>query len=227
MGFYTRLIPKQSCVVCSEASEFCVCAECESSFTNHQPRCLSCAHPITTQLDFCGQCLSHAPAFNRAYTLYDYQATIKNLIQQFKFDRQLCVGDYFSQKLYQAYRSMPKYDVIIPMPLSRDRIQQRGFNQVLELLRDIRQKTQTIIDTDSVKRIKSTQPLSLLNAEQRKKEIKGAFQVTPMPYKRVLLVDDVMTTGSSLNELATTILRQTNVESCDVLTLARAESKFN
>ena len=223
MGFHTRLTPKQSCVVCSEASESCVCLACESSFTNHQPRCLSCAHPITTQLNFCGQCLAHSPAFNRAYTLFDYQATVKNLIQQFKFDRQLCVGDFFAKKLYQAYRSMPKYDAIIPMPLSRDRIQQRGFNQVLELLRVIRQKTDTIIDINSVKRIKPTQPLSLLNAEQRKQEIKGAFQVVSMPYKTVLLVDDVMTTGSSLNELATTILRQTNVETCDVLTLARAE----
>ena len=225
MGFHTRLSPKQSCVVCSEASESCVCLACESSFTNHQPRCLSCAHPITTQLNFCGQCLAHSPAFNRAYTLFDYQATVKNLIQQFKFDRQLCVGDFFAKKLYQTYRSMPKYDAIIPMPLSRDRIQQRGFNQVLELLRVIRQKTDTTIDINSVKRIKSTQPLSLLNAEQRKQEIKGAFQVVPMPYKTVLLVDDVMTTGSSLNELATTILQQANIESCDVLTLARAESK--
>jgi predicted amidophosphoribosyltransferase len=91
----------------------------------------------------------------------------------------------------------------------------------------IGKKTNTIIDSHSVDRIKATQPLSALNPEQRKQEIKGAFSVNPMSYDRVLLVDDVMTTGSSLNELAITILKNTSVKHCDVMTLARAESKFN
>jgi len=234
MGIYSRLsilTPGQSCVLCTENAQFCVCHECESSFSNHHSRCRSCAHPITGELDFCGQCLAHAPAFNRAYTLYDYQGAIADLIKAFKFDHQLCIGDYFAHQFYDLYQSIAnkniQYDAIIPMPLSRDRMIERGYNQVSELLRVISKTTNITIDTHSVDRIKATQPLSALNPEERKSEIKGAFSVKPMPHNRVLLVDDVMTTGSSLNELANTILKNTEVKSCDVMTLARAESKFN
>ena len=232
MGFYSRLsalIPEQSCVLCAENAKFCICHECESSFSSHQPRCKSCAHPIGGKLDFCGQCLAHAPVFNRAYTLYDYQGAIADLIKIFKFDHRLCVGDYFSYQLYDLYQSIVskgvEYDAIIPMPLSRSRMSERGYNQVLELLRVISKKTNTIIDTHSVDRIKATQPLSALNPEQRKAEIKNAFSAQPMSYKKVLLVDDVMTTGSSLNELAKIVIKA-GVKSCDVMTLARAESKL-
>ncbi|WXU00201.1 MAG: hypothetical protein Ctma_0912 [Catillopecten margaritatus gill symbiont] len=109
------------------------------------------------------------------------------------------------------------------MPLSNQRINQRGFNQVLELLRTIAKKTPTPIDTHSIKRIKATQSLFDLTPEQRRAEIKGAFITNPMPYQKVLLVDDIITTGASLNELATTILKNTEVECCDVMTLSRAE----
>jgi ComF family protein len=174
--------------------------------------------------------LAHAPAFNRAYTLYDYQDAIADLIKIFKFDHRLCVGDYFSHQLYDLYQSIVskgvEYDAIIPMPLSRGRMAERGYNQVLELLSVISKKTNTIIDAHSVNRIKATQSLSVLNPEQRRQEIKGAFKAQSMNYQSVLLVDDVMTTGSSLNELTKVVLKA-GVGSCDVLTLARAESKFN
>jgi len=82
-----------------------------------------------------------------------------------------------------------------------------------------------VIDTKSVQRLKQTSPLTDLSLPQRKKEIKGAFSLSQiLPYKSILLVDDVMTSCTSLNELAKTILKQSpEVKRCDVLTLARAE----
>ena len=231
MGIYTRLkalIPKQSCILCGEHATSCICCQCESGFTNQQPRCRSCANPITSQLDFCGECLTHAPAFNRAYTLYDYQGAMTDLIKRFKYDKQLCIGDYFAHQLYQLYRSIinagNQYDAIIPMPLSKQRIQQRGYNQALELLRLIKKKELVIIDLHNTQRIKATQPLSSLKLEQRKQEIKGAFAAKSMPYQRILLVDDIMTSGSSLNELTKTITRSNPTIRCDVMTLARTYS---
>lgn len=223
MGFYQKLsvfIPKQSCVLCTEQSKFCICEKCASKFSNSPNRCQSCAQKINENLNFCGKCLSHSPYFNRTYTLYDNQNTIAQLIKIFKYNHQLCIGNYFSHQLYDLYKTLPDYDAIIPMPLSKARIKERGFNQVLELLRKIKQ-TSVIIDTHSVKRIKKTQYLAQLNSVQRKAEIDDAFSVTFMPYKKILLADDVMTTGTSLNELARTILRNTNVTHCEVLTLAR------
>jgi len=204
-----------------EPASFCICQACEAEFSNQTNRCQSCAHPISGNLDFCGQCLSHSPAFNRAYTLYDYQDLVAQLIKIFKYNQRLCVGHYFAHKLADKYQTMQNYDAIIPMPLSRQRIRERGFNQVSELLNIIKKNPNHIIDTHSVHRIKATQPLATLTPEQRQKEIKGAFHANIISYQRVLLVDDVMTTGVSLNELAKTILKA-GAKNCDILTLSRA-----
>lgn len=232
MGIYTRLnplIPKQFCVLCAELSTFCVCQTCQLTFANNTNRCHSCAHPLpqsTKQsLYFCGQCLAHSKHFDRAYTLYNYQDLIAQLIKRFKYNHQLCIGDYFAYKLYDLYQSITPnnthYDAIIPMPLNAKRIHQRGYNQVLELLRILAKKTAIKIDTISVSRIKATRPLSSLKLSQRQNEIKGVFVAKAMNYQRVLLVDDVMTTGSSLNELAKTVIKA-GVGRCDVMILARA-----
>ncbi|MBT7555441.1 ComF family protein [Candidatus Woesearchaeota archaeon] len=147
------------------------------------------------------------------------------MIKHFKFDHQLCIGDFFAHKLYDKFQTIVaengKYDAIIPLPLSRDRIKERGYNQTHELLRVIAKKSNILIDQKSVKRTKATRALSTLNLEERKREIQNAFSAQAMSYDRVLLVDDVMTTGSSLNELAKTLLKA-GVKSCDVLTVARA-----
>ena len=228
MGIYQRvvkLLPKQSCVLCLESAEFCVCKQCESGLTDTSNRCLSCATKLSSGLSFCGSCLSHAPNFSKAYTLYDYSDHCATLIKHFKFDHQLCIGDFFAHKLYDKFQTIVaengKYDAIIPLPLSRDRIKERGYNQTHELLRVIAKKSNILIDQKSVKRTKATRALSTLNLEERKREIQNAFSAQAMSYDRVLLVDDVMTTGSSLNELAKTLLKA-GVKSCDVLTVARA-----
>ncbi|WP_201341421.1 ComF family protein [Abyssogena phaseoliformis symbiont] len=169
--------------------------------------------------------MSRSPAFSKTCVLYDYSHACAQLIKQFKFNHQLCIGDYFAHQLHSLYRSIIKengnYAAIIPLPLSRARIKERGYNQTHELLRIIAKNTNTIIDTKSVRRIKTTQPLSSLNLEQGKKEIKGAFSAQVMSYKKVLLVGDVMTTDSSLNEMVKTLIKA-GVECCDVLILARA-----
>ncbi len=203
-----------------ESASFCVCQDCEATFTNASNRCQSCAQPMTGKLDFCGQCLSRSPHFNRAYTLYDYQDLIAQLIKSFKYDKQLCVGRYFAHKLHNMYQSLEHYDAIIPMPLSAKRIKERGFNQVLEMLSVIKKQSDCVVDAHSVKRIKATQSLANLNPEQRQKELRDAFQAEPIAYQHILLVDDVMTTGASLNELAKTLMKA-GAKSCDVLTLAR------
>ena len=223
MGIYSRVIPKQVCIVCSKTAEFCVCDNCESSLSISNNRCLSCAAKLSSDLNYCGKCLSHSPYFSKAYTLYDYQDLCSQLIKQFKFDHKLCIGDFFAHKLYDLFVEIDQdFDAIIPLPLSSERLKERGYNQTHELLRVIAKKSNIVIDTSSVKRIKSTRTLSKLNLKERQKEIKDAFAVDFLPYKKVLLVDDVMTTGSSMNELAKTILNNTDVEVCEVMTLARA-----
>ncbi|MBC8493659.1 MAG: ComF family protein [Candidatus Thioglobus sp.] len=169
--------------------------------------------------------MSHSPLFSNAYTLYDYSGSCAQLIKHFKFDRQLCIGDFFAHRLYDRFMdiiaSHGKYDAIIPLPLSKQRLRERGYNQTHELLRIIAKKTNVLIDKTSVRRTKATKALSTLDLKERHSEIKNAFSAKDMTYNKVLLVDDVMTTGASLNELAKTVIKA-GVKSCDVLTVARA-----
>jgi ComF family protein len=228
MDIYTRIkafIPKQSCLLCAENSSFCVCKCCEQSLKTHKHRCRSCAKVLNSDLHFCGACLSHSPLFTNAYTLYDYSGSCAVLIKRFKFNNQLCIGDFFAHQLYKKYLEIinlqNKYDAIIPLPLSRERLKERGYNQTSELLRIIAKKSNILIDQKSVKRIKATRALSKLNLEERRLEIQNAFSAKAINYQKVLLVDDVMTTGLSLNELAKTVLKA-GAKSCDILTVARA-----
>ena len=228
MGVYPRLkryLPRQSCVLCGEQSVFCVCKTCAASLSTSLHRCASCACQLDAGLNFCGACLSNAPYFAQSYTLYDYAGSCAQLIKQFKFNQQLCVGDYFAHQLYDWFVGNIQrnhYDAIIPMPLSTARIRQRGYNQAYELLRVIKRKTDIPIDIASVTRSKATVALSSLNLAERQVAIKGAFSLSNINYQTVLLVDDVMTTGASLNELAKTLIKQGGVKQCDVVTLARA-----
>ena len=206
-------------------SSFCVCDECEQSLNNADHRCQSCAAPLKSKLHFCGACLTQAPLFSRVYTLYNYSGSCATLVKHFKFNHQLCVGDFLAHKFYEKYLDIileqGEYDAIIPLPLSRQRLKERGYNQTHELLRVISKNTIGLVDQQSVKRTKMTRALSTLNLDERQIEIKNAFSAQAMDYQKVLLVDDVMTTGSSLNELAKTVLKA-GVGTCDVLTLARA-----
>lgn len=230
MGIYARLnqnLPKQSCIVCAEPSSRVVCGPCEDEFRVQEQRCLSCALPLNQSLDYCGNCLRTSPSFHRAFTLYDYEGVVAYLIKKMKYEARLSVAQFFaekvSEKIDEIQASGHHYDAIIPMPLHKKRLRERGYNQVVELLRDLNKKG--ALDTMSVQRVKHTTPLTDLSLAQRKKEIKGAFALAaPLSHKRILLVDDVMTSGSSLNELAKIILKHSPaVACCDVLTLSRAQ----
>lgn len=219
--------PRQACIVCSEPSHLVVCQSCEDEFSVQEQRCLSCALPLNQSLDYCGNCLRTSPSFHRAFTLYDYEGVVAYLIKKMKYDARLSVARFFAEKMTKKIVHMQSsghhYDAIIPMPLHKKRLRERGYNQVVELLRGLNKKC--ALDTTSVQRVKQTASLTDLSLAQRKKEIKGAFALAaPLTHKRILLVDDVMTSGSSLNELAKIILKQSpSVACCDVLTLSRAQ----
>lgn len=180
--------------------------------------------PPESDLDFCGDCLKRAPNFHKTHTIYTFEGVAAELIKIFKYHHQLCIGTYFAEKIAARYYQIGiKYDCLIPMPLNKKRLKERGYNQVIELLRVLKKDPKITIDTKSIIRQKSTQPLNQLTQVERKREIKNAFKVAPLPYQKILLIDDILTTGTSLNELAKTILKSSpQVKSCDVLTLSRA-----
>ena len=161
------------------------------------------------------------------WALYDYEAALPYLIKRFKYQRQLAIGAFFAREIARAYESIVhhrgQYDVVIPMPLHYRRIKERGFNQALELLALVSNKYPGLINYKLCRRIKETPKFAHLNLAQRKSHIKKAFDIHYTSAKRILIVDDVMTTGATFNELTKSIKsKNTHITSVDALCLARA-----
>ncbi len=176
----------------------------------------------------CGVCLTKPPPFNHTLALLTYIPPITRFITQLKFNRQLLyanmLGNLLAEKIkiskIQSPNSWP--DCIIPVPLHRRRLRQRGFNQALEIAKPIAKKLHLPLDYKSCIRSKDTQPQSELPAKKRHHNLKNAFALKKsIATKRVAIIDDVMTTGNTLIELSK-LLRKNGVEHIEVWCCARA-----
>ena len=175
----------------------------------------------------CGHCQKYPPAYNTSQIPHLYAAPLKQLITQLKFHGDLTFASLLSQSFLNSLkpRVNNKPDCIIPVPLHRQRLQERGFNQALELARIIARQLNIPLDYSLCLRSKVTPYQSGLSAKQRKQNLKNAFKVTrPHSYKHVVIFDDVVTTGTTVNELAKQ-LKLSGVETIEVWAIARTSNK--
>lgn len=172
----------------------------------------------------CGRCQSSPPAYDSAVSLFHYAAPIDQLIVRLKFGAKLhlarLLGELMADHLAQRADTLP--EMIIPVPLHRSRLRERGYNQALELARPIAKRLAIPIDYRSCARLRPTSAQSLLPAAARRGNVKGAFGVVrPLGARHIALIDDVMTTGHTLQELAR-VLCKSGVARIDIWVLARA-----
>lgn len=228
MGLYkaiNKFIPKQNCIVCTDIADCIICKSCENDFGEIKYSCKCCAVATTKTTNKCGNCLPNSPNFHNAFTIYEYDYVIAYLIKKMKYQSNLAIVRFFATKMAEKINTLKNsgiiYDALIPMPLHKNRIQERGYNQAIELLAKV-DKSFTI-DKTSITRIKATVALANLPLQERKKEIKNAFKINKTITKqKILIIDDVMSSCCSANELAKTIIKNNPaVKKCDVLTLAR------
>lgn len=146
-------------------------------------------------------------------------------MQQYKYGSALQTAHLFAQ-LISTHDSLQHIDVMIPMPLHPQRLQERGFNQSLEIAKQLAKKTDIPLDYTSCTRTKYTPPQASLPLKERAKNIKGVFAYSAnLAGKRVAIVDDVMTTGASLNELAKT-LKKAGATHVECWVVARTLPKY-
>jgi ComF family protein len=213
-----------ACVLCSSAvKEGDVCSGCAVELPYNAAACARCALPLPSAAELCGQCLQDLPSYDSAVSLFRYAYPADHLILRLKFQAQLhlarTLGELLAQHLKREMQMMP--EIIIPVPLHRTRLRERGFNQALEIARPIARSLSIPVDYKSCERVRKTSAQSLLPAAERRKNIKGAFRVTrPIAARHVAILDDVMTTGHTVQELAAT-LRKAGVERIDVWVVAR------
>lgn len=234
--FLNLLFPR-FCVICKQkSSHIDMCNLCLRKLPYIQHACEICGQEMP-QNCICAQCLQTPPPFNQTFAPFKYQEPINQLITQLKFGAKLpqakLLSDLMFEPLQEYYRSRPKPEVIIPVPLHHKRLQERGFNQALEITRPIAKKLQIPIDFNLVKRSKNTMAQSLLSEQDRKTNIKNAFVIkNPVKthcirlhnYKHVAVIDDVITTGNTITELCK-VLRQNGVNEIDVWCVARVNFK--
>lgn len=160
----------------------------------------------------CAHCLRHPPAFAHTQAAFLYAYPLDGLIQQFKYGRDLHLAQFFATHLAPHVMNTPA-ELIIPMPLHPERIRERGFNQAVEMGRPLARELGVPLVLDAARRIRNTPAQASLPHDARLKNIHGAFVCDArVKGKRVALLDDVMTTGASLHELARAVLAAGAIE---------------
>ena len=215
----------QDCLLCGGASDQdLLCPTCASSLPElPKPGCPRCALP-TPMGETCGHCLAKPPHYDAARATYRYDFPLDKLVQSFKYGHRLSLSKFLGKQL-AALTQDQTADLIIPLPLHPKRLRERGFNQALELARPLSKALRIPIDATSCSRTRNTPAQANLAWREREKNIRGAFHCsTDFSGKQLILIDDVMTTGASLNECART-LKLHGASSVTVLVLARALPK--
>ena len=200
-----RTLLPRDCLLCGAASgDDVLCAACVGQLPQlASERCPVCAQP-TPQGQVCGACLSQAPHFDATHAIWSYAFPIDRLIQSLKYSRRLASADFFGAALAALPGTCA--DFILPVPLSAQRLAQRGFNQSIEVARPLARQLGTPLELKNIHRHRDTTPQASLPWKERAKNIRHAFECSiDLSGKTVLVVDDVMTTGATLNELARTL----------------------
>ena len=154
----------------------------------------------------CGACIKQPPRFDATLAAFTYAFPIDALLRTLKYQGQLAIAELAGEFLVQsiAGRSFP--DLLVPMPLHPQRLKERGFNQATEIARIVSRRTGIPLASDVALRVRATEPQAGLPLAKRSKNMRGAFACRQdLSEKHIALVDDVMTSGASLNELAKTL----------------------
>jgi ComF family protein len=169
-----------------------------------------CAGPggIADAPEVCGACLKQPPAYDRCVAALRYAFPTDRLIQALKYRGQLALAGLLADLLAEAVRAAPRPDVLVPLPLHPERARERGFNQSAELARPLARALGLALDTAGLVRTRNTAPQAALPVDDRQRNVRGAFSCgASFAGKHVALVDDVMTSGATLNAAAKALKR--------------------
>lgn len=217
-----------TCILCSSPgfNNLDLCESCYRHLERNTQCCYQCAASLEVAANpnsVCGQCLSSPPAFDRTCAPFLYQGSLRYLILGLKTK-----ADYENARLLglllaeYVLKNTELPNCILPVPLHTVRYRERGFNQVIEIARVVASELQIPLNLASCIRHRNTPHQTSLPAKQRRKNIKNSFSlVKPVNAQHVVIIDDVMTTGATVNELAA-LLKKSGVKRVDVWVCARA-----
>ena len=206
-GWLDSLLPKR-CAVCAKCADGGFCTDCQALLPWIAIACECCGAQLR-EAGVCGACQKRHPHFDRAIIPFKYRAPVSDKIQTLKYNRQLRHADALGAMICQRarYDAHPPPQVLIPVPLHAKRLRQRGFNQALEIARRVGAQLGIDIDYSTLTRVKNTRPQTGLGELMRRRNVSGAFHAASTNYAHIALIDDVVTSGSTVNAAARALKR--------------------
>ena len=216
-GALARALLPCSCALCGEQADEVVCTPCALRYAAPRlQRCAACANPLAGVEhpgQRCGACLADAPAFDATVVAVDYVAPLDGLVLGLKFAARLPLAPWFGRQLAAAVLArpaLPRPDLLCPVPLGPRRLVERGYNQALEIARPLGRSLGIALQPRLMRRVVETAAQSSVAPRERGRNIAGAFELAPdmaqlVAGRHVGVVDDVRTSGHTLNEVAATL----------------------
>jgi len=195
-----------SCLLCGEDSQTALfCPACAAELPHlPTPRCPQCAVP-TTHGERCGACLSTPPHFDATLAIFRYEFPVDRIIHALKYGHQLAIAGWLGKALARLLADAD-LDLVMPLPLHPERLRERGFNQAAEIARPLARALGRPLLLDGLERRRATPSQAELALKERQRNVRGAFECNrDLIEQRILLVDDVMTSGATVNEAARTL----------------------
>lgn len=200
------------CPVCGKVpgGREMICDECRADVKIiREPKCIKCGRALNSGENiYCRDCKNRRHFFDKGVSLFEYSGEIQKSVYRFKYDNSREYADYYGMKSAQVYEKTFKrwgIDIIIPVPMYKKKELKRGYNQAEVFAGKVAYYTDIPVDTKCLIRRKSTLPQKGLNDEMRRLNLSGAFAVDTTraaKYERVLIVDDIYTTGSTIDACA-------------------------
>ncbi len=186
--------------------------------------CAVCGLPLEgTEIDNCGRCLARPPRLQRSRAATAYGEISRSIALKLKYGRKVALGRTMARFMAPLLDQLPENAVLVPVPLHRGRIWRRGFNQSAIVARELARRLGVDFSVDALQRVKPTPPLKGLSMQQRRRTVAGAFRANPKAELRgrtVVLVDDVLTTGSTANACAR-VLKRAGAERVELVSWTR------
>lgn len=216
------LVPRR-CPVCAARASHGFCTDCRQLLPWIMAGCEICGAELY-EVGVCGSCQARRPYYDHAVIPFKYRAPVSDQIQTLKYHQQLrhagALGTMICRRVWKD--PCPAPDVLIPVPLHPRRLRQRGFNQALEIARRIGGELGVEVSHSLLARIRNTVPQVGLGKIERRRNVNGAFKAPrPLRHTHVALVDDVVTSGSTINAAARA-LKRAGAETVSVWAAAKA-----
>ncbi|MBQ73984.1 MAG: phosphoribosyltransferase [Gammaproteobacteria bacterium] len=213
-----------TCILCDAYTrrnlDLCLACEADLPWLNHA--CLICSIPLPEDDAICGKCLVKRPPFTRCHSVFVYRFPVDRLILNFKEKQNLVIGKILATLLVNSLpRGFSAPDLLVPVPLHKSTLRKRGFNQSAEIARVLSDFWSIPLDTQNCSRVINTRSQKSLSLNDRVANIRGAFDISRnYQGERIAIVDDVVTSGATVAELARLIASK-GAGSTEVISIAR------